>query len=85
MTAFYLKIPPIELQKMASYNQVSDWGFSTVNHFDKYYFVKENNPNLDRPGKSLIFMTKPLGNRLPEKEINFLNGQPALFVYTMKQ
>ena len=79
----YMKIDPYSFQKTSVKNPVNDWGFSTISQFGKFFFVKANHPNLDHPGKSLVFMTKPLGNKLPDKQINFLNGQSALFVYTI--
>lgn len=79
----YLKINPEEFRKNVEYSNVNDWGFSTVQRFDKIYFMKVTDANLPS-GKNLLFSlpTDQIDEDASNKDtIYFLDGEPAFFVY----
>lgn len=77
---YYLKYSPSEFQKIHTLTPRDGFGFSTVNHFDKYYFtsIKFDQARPENPN-SLIIGTD---EEIPEeaniiKEIYGPNGRPV--------
>jgi len=56
--AFYLKYPPSEFQKEAKLTPRDQYGFSTVEHFGKYYFGKIDEKRLEAE-KSVMIIGSP--------------------------
>lgn len=82
--AFYLKYSPELFQKEAKLTPRDQYGFSTVEHFGKYYFGEINNEEYKAEGKTMIVGTP---NEIPEsdtiiKRIYFKDGKTEAFRIT---
>ena len=78
--AFYLKYLPIEFQKEASLTERDQFGFSTVEHFGKYFFGEINNDKLSE-AKVMVIGTP---QEIPDsativKRIYFKDGKTEAF------
>lgn len=76
---FYLQYPPEKFQEEVRLTPRDKFGFSTVRHFDKFYFQGINWDELKTEEGALIVGTD---EEIPGpvtilKEIDFKNGQPA--------
>lgn len=82
-TLFYLKYDPNRFRQSVVRNNVSNWGFSTVLGFDKFKFGKIKNLVNNDTKNSLIFASEKekLMGINPIKEIKFINGMTAFWVY----
>lgn len=83
---FYLNYDPEKFQKNAIRNDISEWGFSTVSKFDKFEFGKVDRIiEANNIKNALIFDTKQNKNSklIPISTIDYLDGNPALWVYSL--
>lgn len=80
---YYLKFNPMVFRTIVSYNLVNDWGFSTVERFGKFKFIKEKAIVIDElDNNTLLFKTKPFNEKIQLVDtVNFLDGKPAFYVY----
>ncbi len=79
--AFYLKYPPEKFQKEAKLTPKDKYGFSTVDHFDKYYFGRISAEMFKEAGKVMIVGTP---TEIPNsativKRIFSADGQTEIF------
>lgn len=79
LTLFYLKYPPSQVQKEINLTPPDNFGFSTVNHFGRFYFQKINWSEI--PSNSLVITADELVPQNPIAIINFPNRSPAFKIY----
>ena len=81
LLAFYLKYPPKEFQKEAKLTPRDQYGFSTVEHFGKYYFGKIDQKILENGNKSMIIGSPEEIQESGKivKRIYFLDGKAEAF------
>lgn len=82
--AFYLQYPPEKFQKEAKLTPKDQYGFSTVDHFDKYFFGPINFAELQKEKKVMIVGTP---QEIPDsativKRIYFKDGKTEAFRIT---
>ncbi|KKQ96400.1 MAG: hypothetical protein UT23_C0032G0002 [Candidatus Woesebacteria bacterium GW2011_GWA1_39_12] len=80
---YYQKFDIDKFRQTVAYNDVSDWGFSTISSFDKFEFKKIGMEDFKKG--NLIFVTgeKPPTNLEPNSKIQFLDGIKAFDVYKL--
>ena len=80
---YYQKFDIDKFRRTAVYNDVSNWGFSTISSFDKFEFKKIGMEDFKKG--NLIFVTgeKPPTNLEPNSKIQFLDGIKAFDVYKL--
>lgn len=78
---YYLKFNPSDFRKTAKYNNISNWGASTVRSFDSFEFKKVDVSDLG--AETLVFATDKdkLEKKVASSEIRFLDGSTAFWVY----
>lgn len=81
LLAFYLKYPPQKFQKEAKLTEKDRFGFSTVEHFGKYYFGPIDWPALSREKEVMIIGSS---NEIPDsatiaRKIYFKDGKKEAF------
>ncbi|HUV71487.1 MAG TPA: glycosyltransferase family 39 protein [Clostridia bacterium] len=81
LLAFYLKYPPAEFQREAKLSLRDQYGFSTVEHFDKFYFGPIDWSHLQKATGIMIVGTT---EEVPDsakiaKRIYFKDGQKEVF------
>lgn len=81
---YYLKYDPKMFRAEVSYNPPQKWGFSLVNKFDKFLFIKLDGINLPK-GRSLIFDDKPLNNFQTKDVVRNLDNSIAFYVYEINK
>jgi len=79
--AFYLKYPPAQFQKEAKLTPRDQYGFSTVEHFGKYYFGPVDLTTLPAGGRTLVIGAP---NEIPDsatilKRVYFKDGKTEAF------
>lgn len=76
---FFSQYPPTQIQSQIKLTQPDQFGFSTVNNYDNYYFGKINWEDI--PTGSLVVASDENIPELPFKTIYFSNGQAAFKIY----
>lgn len=76
---FFSQYPPTQIQSQIKLSEPDQFGFSTVNNYDNYYFGKINWDNI--PTGSLVVASDESIPELPFKTIYFSNGQAAFKIY----
>lgn len=76
---FYSKYPPELIQKEIKLTPPDQFGFSTVENYNKYHFQKIDWQNIS--ANSLVIASDENIPIDPIKIINFPNGQPAFKIY----
>ena len=81
LLAFYLKYPPVEFQKEAKLSLRDRYGFSTVEHFDRFYFAPIDWSRLQKVAGIMIVGTT---EEVPDsakiaKRIYFKDGRQEAF------
>jgi 4-amino-4-deoxy-L-arabinose transferase-like glycosyltransferase len=83
LTLFYLQYPPEQFQQQVQLTPRDRFGFSTVRHFDKFYFETIDFPQtrLDHPHAVIITAPEELSSPAsPIYQIPFPSGQPAFLI-----
>lgn len=78
---YYLKYNPQEFRNSAIYNNIDDWGFSTVKSFSKFVF--KNVVPEDRGRDVLIFAApnEKINGVVPSGEIHSMSGFVDFYIY----
>lgn len=79
MILFYLQYPPSSIQPEIQLSPQDNFGFSTVKHFDRFYFQKINWSEI--PTNSLVIASDEAVPQSPLATINFPNHLPAFKIY----
>lgn len=84
LALYYLKYSPEKFRAEVKYNDISNWGFSTVAGFGKFEFRKLTKEDFDSKN-TLIFATMidKLETKESDAQIKFLDGQTAFWVYNL--
>lgn len=78
--AFYLKYPPEEFQKEAKLTERDNFGFSTVDHFGRYYFGPVDQNKLKEPNCLIIGTPEEIPDSATiTKRIYFKDGKTEAF------
>jgi 4-amino-4-deoxy-L-arabinose transferase-like glycosyltransferase len=81
LLAFFLRYPPAQFQKEANLSNRDRFGFSTVEHFGKYYFGEINWSAMSAYGRAMIIGTS---EEIPDsatitKRVYFKDGEKEAF------
>jgi len=80
LLAFYLKYPPADFQREAKLTEIDIFGFSTVDHFSRYYFGPVDQNKLKEPNCLIIGAPGEIPDSATiSKRIYFKDGKTEAF------